>query len=1134
MVTRVVKLLILVALVMAASTGAGTALLSPDIAIRENGEGLQVFVVDPTRGRLLFGAMPRGPRSVSPANLSPATPCGAFDGAVAVTVRDSRLVVVRGEPAPAVLECDLDTRQVNVVHTGEPLRVPTSVAIAADGSIAVLDRVLRGVVVLRRDARPTVLLRVSSAPMALRADDLGQLYVVDFEMRGIVPIDPTDSKGTPSNPSFSSASQKGRGGALLSLSVEAASFAVFRDVFYVAETTGALRAQLTGGRLSIEVPDVRPRPAAVAVSRDHLATIDREASLVEIIDRPLPAGLLLDPARGNPNEAWLQLLEYMAESRLLPRDRVTVTPDDTTYEALLTRTGVLLKSDVNPQKVAIAPGSAKGLFCILNRTVCSAGYSTALPFVVIPQASPQSVLQTETTVLDGRDVRSWVAERVLLGSHQREVTDAYLTTRNPSVAATLENELLRRKMVMATPMDKGLGAGTVIRIDKGREIVLGQVATMCDGLTPLTSKTSLQSRLMVPRGVLPDLGITPAPDRAYIDVGTWLRSTISTATLEKCGAIDGPQDAYVIIESLAIASTVFTPIVPDRPQTSNRVLEGPLYVGYKAVPLSGLRAGVAVPAETERLKPMAASAPSAIWTISSGSLTLPVTRWRTDVLLPAPDFYARDGFIRRLRAGQPALDLSPRERLDRTAFSSHVSAVDGEEGDVTAKVQEAHKTLITAIQYDAKLADATGAEDVYIGIVEHPDSVNLDHPGFVLDDQSAWFDFVQGAGALQPHRAQAGTASMTLRRVDREREHGTHVAGIIAARRPPIGMLPKTRLFLVPSDNMSDLKNWIQTARDNFVYVFNLSLGFPPASSPDADAPEDPIQDLHGRIADSWKDALFVVAAGNAGANLNVTGAPPPVLWSATLPNVMTVGASDAKGENVLGQHRDGQDEEERRGSNFGAQYVDLVAPGQIIHSLGKDGYAYACGSSHAAPQVTATAAMLWAHSTKPEVVRARLIYTADWREPNFDRKVWGGLLNVRRAIFAPKANVFTRFGTDQAHEIKFAPAATVRIDGDVQNRNGSPRQFREERFPFSRVLRIESLGGGRSRIFLLENPNSSLTIVKGTISGTIKCQSVKRYDQTTQKFSLDPDPPVSCQQGISIGQMKDYVGAIPAAVRFQ
>jgi hypothetical protein len=759
MSTPIARLSILTALIMAAPSGEGSVLVSPDIAIRDTGKALQLFVADPVRGRLLFGEVPREARSVPVPSLSPTTPCGPFEGAVAVAVRGSRLIAVKGEPGPLVFECDLEARKGGVLFSGELLRSPASVAIDADGSVGVLDRALRGVVVLRREARPTVV-RVSPSPMVLRADDLGQLYVVDYEIRGIVPVSLRESKGSSSIYASAPYEQK-RGSAFLSLAVEPAAFAVFRDVFYVAETTGPLRVQLAGGRVSIEVPDARPRQAAVAVSRDHLATIDREAASVDVIERPLPAGLVIDPTRGNPNEAWTQLLEYIAERRLLPRDRVRVLPEDATYEALLSRTGVLLKSDVNPKSVALEPGRAKRLFCQLNPTVCDTGYNLQLPGAVIPQASPQPVLQTTTTVLNGKDVRNWVDEYVLLASHKKEVTDGYLTTRNPSAAgATLENELLRRKMVMATPMHEGLVAGSLIRIEKSRENVIGTISSICDGLTPATAKTSLLSRLTAPRSLLPGTDAR-ATDRAQMDVGAWLRSTISTASLEKCRPAETPPDTYVITESLAVNATSFSPLTPEKGGEGIRTFPDTFFVGYKVVPISGLAAGVALPADPERLKPAPDSAPNQIWRLSSGSLTLPVTRWRTDVLLPSADFYNAEGPLQKLLAENPSLDLSPRERLDRAAFSTSIHTIAQPNADELKEIEAAHANLVKTIKYDEQLALAAGAEDVYIGIVEDSRSVNRDHPGFIADNQSAWYEFVNATGLLQPYPApsDAGDAA---------------------------------------------------------------------------------------------------------------------------------------------------------------------------------------------------------------------------------------------------------------------------------------------------------------------------------------------------------------------------------------
>jgi hypothetical protein len=79
----------------------------------------------------------------------------------------------------------------------------------------------------------------------------------------------------------------------------------------------------------------------------------------------------------------------------------------------------------------------KALLCAMNASLCDVGFSPQLLYVVIPQASPRPMLQTETRLLQDKNVRTWVAERVLLESDRNEVTDAYLAAGNPESRARL-------------------------------------------------------------------------------------------------------------------------------------------------------------------------------------------------------------------------------------------------------------------------------------------------------------------------------------------------------------------------------------------------------------------------------------------------------------------------------------------------------------------------------------------------------------------------------------------------------------------------------------------------------------------------------------------------------------------------
>jgi hypothetical protein len=594
-------------------------------------------------------------------------------------------------------------------------------------------------------------------------------------------------------------------------------------------------------------------------------------------------------------------------------------------------------------------------------------------------------------------------------------------------------------------------------------------------------------------------------------------------------------------------------------RASDRVVAGPIYLGYKPVPLSGLAAGVARPVtDLQALKP-ALRTTNLVWTKSVGTFTLPVTRWRADVLLPERDYYREDGELVEIRRRNASLDLSARERLRLSAQSALLLQPGGWGADVPATLAASEKTLHDAISYAEDLALGSGGESVYIGIVERRQSVNLDHPGFNDGDQSAWYDYVEGAGLQQHRRPAAPPAPPTpaatpapaapvpaaspaapapaapvpaaspapaLRKLVSDFEHGTHVAGIIGARASTLtpGLLPTTNLFLVPGDSLADLKDYIDKARGERVFLFNLSLDFPPAA-------QSVIGDLRHHVKDFWSDSLFVVAAGNGNDDLNAVGATAPVLWASELPNVVAVAAADEDGNDVLGDHVEPGDTQSSRGSNYGSKYIDLLAPGEAVCSLGRDGYAYASGSSQATPQVTATAAMLWSQIRSPALLRARLMYTADWKSL-FAGRVWAGLLDVRRAVFFPAVNLLTTFSEADPHQIVLDGTTRVEISGTEFKRDFSQVAFHDQ-VAFNRILRMVGSTNGRHRLFLLKQPDDTIAIVEGRVTGKVRCKSLTHYDATARRFGASPHDKPTCDAGIDAGQIKDYVAATPGKVTF-
>ncbi len=225
--------------------------------------------------------------------------------------------------------------------------------------------------------------------------------------------------------------------------------------------------------------------------------------------------------------------------------------------------------------------------------------------------------------------------------------------------------------------------------------------------------------------------------------------------------------------------------------------------------------------------------------------------------------------------------------------------------------------------------------------------------------------------------------------------HGTHVAGIIAARRGNgtgiDGVSADARImavnFILPSNSakMSDAALAIRYAVDNGAQLINASFGRKRVS------PEDLNKLSMALDYAADHNVLVVASAGNHGRDIDAGSPFYPAGFEHH--NLLTVAAVTATGEIW-------------EASNYGAVSVDVAAPGVGIRSTvpvgttsmfrklyDPSGYKISEGTSVATPFVTGLAAQILAHNPgmNPTELRGALLDLAETRPSLQGKTVRGG-----------------------------------------------------------------------------------------------------------------------------------------------
>lgn len=303
-----------------------------------------------------------------------------------------------------------------------------------------------------------------------------------------------------------------------------------------------------------------------------------------------------------------------------------------------------------------------------------------------------------------------------------------------------------------------------------------------------------------------------------------------------------------------------------------------------------------------------------------------------------------------------------------------LAMVDFVENDILAEAfAQTTSTGMDRIDADLRFINPLkGNENVDTDIAILDSGIDLTHPDLNVYHEKSFITSNTDISALFEMKLATTTTTITTNAND-DNGHGTHVAGIAAAKDNSIGTVgvaPGAKLWAIKvldNDGVGPLSTIIKgidyiTQYADQIEVANLNLGCECKSDAFDTAIDNAVK----------SGIVFVVAAGNAGKDAINTS-------PANNPNVISVSAvadSDGKcgeqGSNTVY----GADDSLASFSNYGSA-IDIAAPGAKIYSTYKDdAYATMSGTSMASSHVAGAAALYLAvhpHAS-PSTVKSVLL----------------------------------------------------------------------------------------------------------------------------------------------------------------
>ena len=493
------------------------------------------------------------------------------------------------------------------------------------------------------------------------------------------------------------------------------------------------------------------------------------------------------------------------------------------------------------------------------------------------------------------------------------------------------------------------------------------------------------------------------------------------------------------------------------------------------------------------------------------TLVLPRRKWLLTALVYRPDLAGRGPLRFEGIAGVRVLSLEE-VGVKRGCFEAVGS-------DETWEARAARRAYAAALIENVDPPD-NGGTLTPIAVAEAP--IDKSHPAFCdADGKTLWWSVGQ---QFEREKVSCRPGNAEFHSYDpNNADHGSAVAGLIAGRevRGIAGLLRSAKLiqFDVDGLNASRFGSQIDAAiLKGEVKLFNFSNLLEKLD-------EEDVESFKTKVAST--PALFVVAAGNEGRRMTENLAKPLAKYSA-LKNVLVVGASNPC-DDVLKEAI----EAERRipGSNWG-QLVHLVAPGFGMLAPGENGgYTEIGGTSLASALVTAAAGNLLSRKLlTPSVVKARLMYTADWSNQYIEDEVVGGRLNIRRAVsHLDSYLVRNTSNPKQLFEVKPDYSQIPWLKGSARDRSGN---WNALAIKWSRVLRLTGIAGGRHRVIFVDDSNRFNVVNVFSVdasSDVIPC-TAGEWSEEAQAFKPTADSAALCTGGsLRASNIMDYVAPVPS-----